>query len=244
VAAALWEQFVGWIGLDREGLNQVRIDVAEACGALDVSPETLIAVLDEHPEWELQEGERLPCFQLLSAGDNAAARLQRVLDEAAQRGQQRVKRMMAYAEGRRCRHVMLAEHLGERIEPCGDVCDVCTGEIREFTAKTAQRPAAVRKRATTTPKDEVIAMQALATAPFPVAKTGLTRLLEGSVQSRIQADRSRFFGALSDLQKSKIEAMIDGLVASGQLVYDRSRDFPVLKLMPEGIERLQAHDGD
>jgi len=241
-ATALWEQFVGWIGLDREGLNQVRIDVAEACNALQVSPETLIGVLDEHPEWDLQEGERLPCFQLLSAGENAAARLQRVLDDAARRGQQRVKRMMAYAEGRRCRHVMLAEHLGEHLEPCGDACDVCMGEIREFTNRTAQRPASARKRNGPSPKDEVIALQALATALFPVAKTGLTRLLEGSVQSRIQADRSRFFGALGDLQKSKIEAMIDDLIASGQLIYDRSRDFPVLKLLPEGIERLQESE--
>jgi ATP-dependent DNA helicase RecQ len=237
-AAALWEQFAGWIGLDRDGLGEVRIDVAEACSVLQVSPEALISVLDEHPEWELHEGDRLPFFQLLAVGDNAAARLQRVLDDAAYRGQQRVKRMMAYAEGRRCRHVMLAEHLGEHLDPCGIACDVCTGEIRHFAAKTARRADPVKKRPSFGPGDELVTLQALASAPFPVAKTGLTRLLEGSVQSRIQADRSRYFGALSDLQKSKIEAMIDGLVESGQLVYDRSREFPVLRLTPSGTARV------
>lgn len=239
-SGALWEQFVGWIGLDREGLNQVRIDVAEACGALQMSPETLIAVLDEHPEWDLQEGERLPCFQLLSVGDNAATRLQRVLDDAARRGQQRVKRMMAYAEGRRCRHVVLAEHLGERLEPCGDVCDVCTGEVMRSEAKPARREQQPRKRTAPTVSDALTALKALASAPFPVGKSGLTRLLEGSVQSRIREDRSAFFGALADLQKSKIDAAIDALVSGGALAYDHSRDFPVLRLTQEGLTYVKA----
>lgn len=242
-SAALWEQFVGWIGLDRDGLNQVRIDVEEACNALQISPETLIAVLDEHPEWDLQEGERLPCFQLLSVGDNAAARLQRVLDDAARRGQQRVKRMMAYAEGRRCRHVMLAAHLGESLEPCGDACDICTGEVQGSKANPTPRKQQPRKRTTPGAADAVTVLKALASAPFPVGKTGLTRLLEGSIQSRIRADRSAFFGALSDLQKSKIDATIDALVNDGALAYDHSRDYPVLRLSQEGIAYLQ-NSGD
>ena len=76
-------------------------------------------------------------------------------------------------------------------------------------------------------------------APFPVAKTGLTRLLEGSIQSRIQADRSTFFGALADLQKSKIEAIIDALVEENILAYDRSREFPVLRVTEEGSARVR-----
>jgi ATP-dependent DNA helicase RecQ len=223
----------------------VRIDVAEACSVLQVSPEALILVLDEHPEWDLHEGDRLPCFQLLAVGDNAAARLQRVLDDAAQRGQQRVKRMMSYAEGRRCRHVMVAEHLGERIDPCGDVCDFCTGEARTSEAKSSRRELQPRRRTAPTVADAQAALKALASAPFPVGKTGLTRLLEGSVQSRIQEDRSAFFGALADLQKSKIDATIDALVSGGALAYDHSRDYPVLRLTQEGQVYLRATaDGD
>ena len=51
-----------------------------------------------------QEGNRLPCLQLLPVEANAAARLQRVLDNAAQRAKTRVNQIMTYAEGRRCRH--------------------------------------------------------------------------------------------------------------------------------------------
>ena len=58
------------------------------------------------------------------------ARLQRVLDNAAQRAKTRVNQIMTYAEGRRCRHAELAAHLGERLEPCGVACDVCTQRAR------------------------------------------------------------------------------------------------------------------
>jgi ATP-dependent DNA helicase RecQ len=144
--------------------------------------------------------------------------------------------MMTYAAGRRCRHVELAAHLGERLDRCGDACDICTGELAAAaaTGTSPARQPRPKKRTQTSAADAETALKALATAPFPVGKTGLTRLLEGSIQSRIQADRSPFFGALADLQKSKIEAVIDRLVGDDLLAYDRSREFPVLRLTPRG----------
>ncbi|MCC6313886.1 MAG: hypothetical protein IT337_07710 [Thermomicrobiales bacterium] len=91
----------------------------------------------------------------------------------------------------------------------------------------------------TTQADARAVLEALHTAPFPVGKTGLTRLLEGSVTSRIQADRSRHFGALADLSKSRIEGIVDDLVEAGDLAYDRSGKFPVLALTPEGVARVR-----
>ena len=78
-------------------------------------PETLARVLEGQPDWQAQEGNRLPCLQLFPVEANAGARLQRVLDNAAQRAKTRVNQMMTYAEGRRCRHAELAAHLGERL---------------------------------------------------------------------------------------------------------------------------------
>src|SRR5690606_8945280 len=97
-----------------------------------------------------------------------------------------------------------------------------------------------RKRSTPTANDALVALKALASAPFPVGKSGLTRLLEGSIQSRIQEDRSAYFAALADLQKSKIDATVDALVGCGALVYDRSREFPVLRIAQEGLDFLEA----
>lgn len=230
--AAHWERFAAWAELSEKRNGPLTIRTAAACSALSIPPETLVRVLDERPDWAVREGDRMTCLKILPAGDNAAARLQRVLDAAAERAKARVNRIMTYAAGRRCRHVELAAHLGERLKACGDACDVCAGDQHETRAKP-------KRRSVPTAADEAVALKALATAPFPVGKTGLTRLLEGSIQSRIQGDRSPFFAALSDLQKSKIEATIDMLVDGGQLAYDRSREFPVLRVTPEGMQRLQ-----
>ena len=129
--AALWQKIVDWAGLDASRGRPVTLQTAAICDALDISPETLARVLEGQPDWHAQEGNRLPCLQLFPVEANASARLQRVLDNAAQRAKTRVNRMMTYAEGRRCRHAELAAHLGERLEPCGTACDVCTREPAE-----------------------------------------------------------------------------------------------------------------
>ena len=72
--------------------------------------------------------------------------------------------------------------------------------------------------------------------PFPVGKTGLIRLLEGSIQSRIQGDRSPYFGALGDLQKSKIDGLIDRLVEDGYLHRDLDHEFKLIRLTKQGAE--------
>jgi ATP-dependent DNA helicase RecQ len=236
--AALWRKLADWAALDPSRGTPVTIQTAASCDALDITPEALARVLEGRPDWHAQEGNRLPCLQLFPVEANATERLQRVLDGAAQRAKTRVNRMMTYAEGRRCRHAELAAHLGERLEPCGDACDVCTGEAARHSESPAGRERPPRKRTVATSGDAVIVLKALRTAPFPVGKTGLTRLLEGSIQSRIQGDRSPYFGALGDLQKSKIDGLIDTLVAEGALTHDRSREFPVLRITAEGTRRL------
>ena len=237
--AAIWDRLSAWANLDSSPGQSVTVQTAQVCDALSISPETLARVLETRPGWEAREGVRLPCLQLLPVEANATARLQAVLDAAASRARARVDRTMRYAEGRRCRHAELAAHLGERLSPCGDACDVCTGESANATESRARRDRQPRKRAEPTAADAIAALQALASAPFPLGKTGLTRLLEGSIQSRIQGDRSPFFGALADLQKSKIEAVVESLVAEGALIHDRGGAFPVLRLAPEAQRRLR-----
>jgi ATP-dependent DNA helicase RecQ len=236
----IWNRFAGWARLDEVKGRPFTFQTTEACNALGVPPETLARVLATQQEWSAEEGTRLPCLELFPVEATAAARLQQVLDAAANRARDRVNRTMIYAEGRRCRHAELAAHLGERLSPCGDACDVCTGEAASSSVPRASRDRQPRKRSTTTAADALVALKALASAPFSVGKTGLTRLLEGSIQSRIQGDRSPYFGALGDLQKSKIEAVIDSLVADEALVYDRTRDFPVLRITEEGALRLRS----
>ncbi|MFT4038117.1 MAG: RecQ family zinc-binding domain-containing protein, partial [Thermomicrobiales bacterium] len=239
--AEVWQRFTQWAPLPTQLGAEFMIDTAAACSALGITPETLARVLDAQPAWGATPGHRLPCLRLLPVGANTGARLQRVINDSARRAQYRVDQMMTYADGKRCRHVELAAYLGEALPPCGDACDVCLGETRPAPAKRAARPT---RRNIATQKDMDIVLRAMVNLPFPLGKTGLTRLLEGSVQSRIQADRSPYFGALEDLQKSKIEGAIDDLVGGGLLETDRSREFPVLRLTERGAVTLRDSAGD
>jgi ATP-dependent DNA helicase RecQ len=234
--AETWQRFTTWAPLPTQLGEEFSVDTAVACSTLGISPETLALMLDAQPGWEATPGHRLPCLRLLPIEANTASKLQRVIDDAARRARRRVDQMMAYAEGRTCRHAVLAAYLGERLPPCGDACDVCLGETQRAKPSRESRPT---RRNIATQQDIDTILRAMGNLPFPLGKTGLTRLLEGSVQSRIQADRSPFFGALADLQKSKIDGAIDDLVANGTLAYDRSREFPVLRITERGAVRLQ-----
>ena len=102
------------------------------------------------------------------------------------------------------------------------------------------------KRSVATSADAIAVLKAVASAPFSVGKTGLIRLLEGSIQSRIQGDRSPYFGVLGDLPKAKIDGLIDRLVEDGYLLRDLDHEFKLIRLTRQGAEAspddLAAYD--
>ena len=51
-------------------------------------------------------------------------------DAAADRLRSQAREMFRFAEASRCRHQLLAEYFGERMEACGESCDVCGGKLR------------------------------------------------------------------------------------------------------------------
>jgi len=67
----------------------------------------------------------------------------------AQRAQ--VRAMYRLADGKGCRHRALVAHFGERIDPCGESCDLCAGadllaEVSGAGARQAARPRRRRPR--------------------------------------------------------------------------------------------------
>jgi superfamily II DNA helicase RecQ len=105
---------------------------------------------------------------------------------------------------------------------------------------SASQERSLAKRSVATSADAIAVLKAVASAPFSVGKTGLIRLLEGSIQSRIQGDRSPFFGALGDLPKAKIDGLIDRLVEDGYLHRDLDHEFKLIRLTRQGAEA--SHD--
>jgi ATP-dependent DNA helicase RecQ len=66
--------------------------------------------------------------------------------EVQERQRARIREMYDWAESGRCRHAALVGYFGERIEPCGKSCDICSGNVlRPLTqAAFADAPARVR----------------------------------------------------------------------------------------------------
>ncbi|CAA9544144.1 MAG: ATP-dependent DNA helicase RecQ [uncultured Thermomicrobiales bacterium] len=222
----LWQRLVEWARGRSDDNDRIRLQTAVACAALGIAPERLAALLEARAGETLDEGPRLPCYELLPAGEDASRRMSAVLAAAERRANGRVERMMAYAEGVRCRHLAIAEHLGERLDPCGVACDVCTNAITRGGVRGSERT-------TTSAADARALLDALATVPFRIGKPGLVKLLAGSAESRIQADRSPLFGALSGVRKSAIERLVDDLLAAGVLRADQDGEYRILALTPE-----------
>jgi ATP-dependent DNA helicase RecQ len=236
-----------WLGLDESGASE-RFETARACQALDCSPEDINALLASQPDLTIKDGPRLTCLELLPTGPDAGQRIAAVLDRSSQAANLRIDQVMRYAAGRACRHQVLAAHLGERLDPCGTACDVCLGTTPGVATRQTASPAAASPspRSSTTAADAMATLEAVRTLPFRVGKTGLVRLLLGSVESRIRADRSDSFGRLSDVKKSRVEALIDRLIDDGLLYRDLEHEYKLISLTSRGanatIDDLVAYD--
>ncbi|HYO30171.1 MAG TPA: RecQ family zinc-binding domain-containing protein, partial [Thermomicrobiales bacterium] len=224
----LWEALIAWLGLDTGGLRSFR--TAEACAALDCSPLELAEAIVEAPGWNAGEDARMPCWELLPAGADAANRMNGVMLEAKRRAERRIAAVIDYQAGTRCRHVTLARHLGERIEPCGTSCDVCD-PTADGSGGAAAKDTPQRSRLS--PADLLAVVRGVRSLEFPVGKKRLSLFLGGSRESRIDPDASPLFGALADLRRARIEEAIDRLLAAGLLAIDPDDDYKVIRAIAD-----------
>ncbi|MEA2530664.1 MAG: ATP-dependent helicase RecQ [Thermomicrobiales bacterium] len=236
VDEAAWERVLRWLGPEaRERASIIR--TAEACAATGLTPVELDRLLVSRPELSVREGSRGVCLQLLPVTGSATSTLTTILDRAKSDAERRIRQVMAYVRGSRCRHVAIAAHLGEQLDPCGTSCDACAAATSQAGRRTAQasvEPSAART--TITAQDALAVLEGVRTLPFPMGKTGLAKLLTGSVESRVRADRSPAFGALAGLTRSKVEGLIDRLVAEGYLDRDLDHEFKLITLTQRGTE--------
>lgn len=96
-----------------------------------------------------RDGRKSACVLFYSWADVIGwDRLQDGAEPATAAAQRRLARAaFRLADGGGCRHQRLVAHFGERIHPCGDACDACTGEdvlaeARRAAPSRAPRPPA------------------------------------------------------------------------------------------------------
>lgn len=173
---------------------------------------------------------------------DAARRLKDVLDRLEEAAVERARRLVEFAEARRCRHASVAEHFGERLaQPCG-MCDVCSDERRRTTRAAAPvvRPL---------PDDAGAAIvAAVRSLDWPLGRRGLAALLSGSVTAPPSARRSRFYGILGAATPGEVRRWIALLEQMGSLeAYESEDGYRLLRataVPPPRIRRAsQARDG-
>ncbi|HET8522663.1 MAG TPA: HRDC domain-containing protein, partial [Thermomicrobiales bacterium] len=224
-----WQRFLAWLGPDQTYGAVIR--TAEACAVLNLSPRELDLLFNEQDGLIVRDGPRMTCVEILPVTGNASATMTQLLDRSRADARRRIRQVMDYASGARCRHAVLAAHLGERLKPCGTACDVCAG-----TAQSADSAAKQKARSLTTAADALAVLDAVRTLPFNMGRPGLVKLLTGSIESRVRADRSPSFGALKEVRKARVEALIDRLIDDGYLLRDLSHEFKIIQLTRKGAE--------
>jgi ATP-dependent DNA helicase RecQ len=163
--------------------------------------------------------------ELLPPPADAADRIAGLLARARALARARVERIEAFAESSRCRQEQIAEHFGERTDPC-EVCDRCS---RPASAAPRDVPAE-----RTLPEDVAgTILDAVRRLPRPLGTSGLVATLGGSVAAPPTGRRSAAYGALAAAPPSRIKSWIGVLVASGHLERFTSDDgYPLLRAAP------------
>jgi ATP-dependent DNA helicase RecQ len=218
------------------------ISTAAACQATGMTPFELDRLLIDERLWNGRPGRRGVCVQFLPPPPNIGRTMSDLLERTRANDDRRIDQVIAYIKSHRCRHAMLAAHLGEKLEPCGTACDVCRG-----TGQTTVAAKATVGQSSATKEDAMTVLTAVANLPYPMGRTGLAKLLVGSLESRVREDRAPRFGALKHLKKSAVERLINQLTEEGFLHRDLSHEFFLLSLTAKGRDAtlgdLAHYDG-
>ncbi|HEY0071568.1 MAG TPA: ATP-dependent DNA helicase RecQ [Chloroflexia bacterium] len=214
-----------------------RRDTAALAEALEVSAseiERLALVWEENGCLRARGERREPVIERLKPPADTAQTIQRLLDEQERTQLLQIDQIMRYATANRCRHQMLAAHLGEQIEECGTSCDYC--------APPADKPVAVTEAAELPDNPGQVIVECLLSFPFSAGKPSLVKALTGSAASNVKADRVRHFGVLAAASPNSIQRAIDELVEGGYLAfYEHDEGFKLLRVTEEGMEGVPAN---
>jgi superfamily II DNA helicase RecQ len=190
-----------------------RRNVATLAAQSNLAPDVMEQmILDWQDQgWLRYRGDRRdPVIERLRPPQDVAGAINNMLLQQDQAQQRQISQMMAYATEERCRHAMLAEHLGEKIADCKTNCDDC--------APPADRPTIQAKQAPDLPGNAgQVILECLLSFPFNVGKPSIIKALTGSAASNVRAERVKHFGALEGAITASIDRAIDEMVEAGYL---------------------------
>ncbi|MEX1019280.1 MAG: HRDC domain-containing protein [Litorilinea sp.] len=180
-------------------------------------------------EWEaigalqLFPARRVMAITLPARPADMRDRLERILAQSGAVAQRRIDDIVGYATGETCRHGYISAHFGSPPRSRCNVCDSCTG-IRPEVPPSATPTLELPDDADVEP----MIIDCLLSVSKHVGKSGLARILAGSLRAPVTADQARHHGRLKALGEAAIIAYIEDMVEDNRLrAYDR-QGYPVL----------------
>jgi ATP-dependent DNA helicase RecQ len=158
----------------------------------------------------------------------AGAQLQSLLVQVGDAALARAEALRRYIDAQGCRSQVIARHFGEATPAACGRCDHCLG----ISPAKKSAPAPARSQGPPRGVDETRAalLATVGSLPFSVGKTGLVRIVRGAAASPIGPERCPQFGALGGWSTARVEGLIAELVDMGDLIQDRSGEYPRLVL--------------
>lgn len=182
---------------------------------------------------KVKGSRRSMLIELSPKPENMDQRLQHLLDQSAAMAQRRIDDVIGYATAESCRHGYISAHFGSPPRNRCEVCDSCTGIRPEMPERSSLAHLA--------PDDadiEPMIIDCLISLPKPVGRSGLARILSGSLRAPVTADKARHFGMLKALGESTITTYIDDLLEDSRLRQYERQGYSVLAATVRG--RAQA----
>ncbi len=216
-----------------QSANFKAVDIAKFMGwPLDI---TEGALLDWQAKgWLTVKGSRRAMLiELPPRPDDLQQRLQRLIEQSQAVAQRRIDDIVGYATAESCRHGYISAHFGSPPRIHCEVCDSCTGIRPEMPERSDLLHVA--------PDDadiEPMIIDCLISLPKPVGRSGLARILTGSLRSPVTADKARHFGQLKSFGESGVIGYIDDLLEDSRLRQYERQGYNVLAPTMKG--RTQA----
>ncbi len=182
---------------------------------------------------KVKGSRRTMLIELSTQPANMDQRLQHLLDQSSVMAQRRIDDVIGYATAESCRHGYISAHFGSPPRNHCEVCDNCTGIRPELPERAPLSHLA--------PDDadiEPMIMDCLISLPKPVGRSGLARILAGSLRAPVTADKARHFGMLKALGEATITNYIDDLLEDSRLRQYERQGYSVLAATVRG--RAQA----
>ncbi len=173
--------------------------------------------------------------KMLRAPAEARAELDRLLVVRQTHSEARLTEVVAFAEGTGCRHVTLSRHFGQELEPCATACDNCLGVERERPSAKPLPPTA-----DVVPDYGQAILTTVRSLPYPLGRTGLTKVLTGAADSSVSKERCEGFGALAGMTLKSVLEKIDSLTERGLLRLTTDTEYLLLRITPSGNDALRT----